>query len=222
MPGELLLSAPAPPSLDSPHDGSPVAGPHNTTEHTGHHHHKKTKDTGNINVRAAYIHALGDLVQNIGVMIAGALIWWQSNHKGNHQWQLADPACTFFFSLLVLYTTYRILLVSVMVLLEGTPEGVSFQTVIDDLVGLDGVEEVHDLHIWSLTPGTPALTVHLRVSATADSNEVLTTAKKLLVARGIQHSTIQIESVGLNLNCNCHSLTTPICSPGSVGNSFLV
>eukprot|EP00301_Raphidiophrys_heterophryoidea_P021068 c5603_g1_i2.p1 GENE.c5603_g1_i2~~c5603_g1_i2.p1 ORF type:complete len:405 (-),score=77.63 c5603_g1_i2:590-1765(-) len=81
----------------------------------------------NLNVRAAYIHAIGDLIQNAGVMIAGALIWWQSNYEGHRLWQLADPICTFFFSILVLFTTLRIGMTSLLVLMEGMPKHVKFQ-----------------------------------------------------------------------------------------------
>ena len=79
-------------------------------------HQIAMEELENINVRAAYIHALGDLVQSVGVAIAGLIIWLKP------EWQLADPLATFLFSILVLATTVGIVKSSIRVLMEGTPE----------------------------------------------------------------------------------------------------
>mmetsp|Transcript_24053 Transcript_24053/g.38664 ORF Transcript_24053/g.38664 Transcript_24053/m.38664 type:complete len:285 (-) Transcript_24053:137-991(-) len=150
---------------------------------------KKEKHV-NINVSAAYIHAIGDLIQSAGVCIAGALIWAFPN---NHNMQLADPIATFLFSLLVLYSTYQIVKVSLNVLMEGVPKNVDPAEIARCLLRIDGVVGVHHLHIWSLTVGEPSLSVHLVVSPGASLEQVLSKAQHLLREKNISHNTIQCE-----------------------------
>jgi Co/Zn/Cd efflux system component len=135
----------------------------------------------NINVTAAFIHVLGDAVQTIGVMIAAGLIWY------NPSWNIADPICTFLFSVLVLFTTTRLLKQTIGVLMEGilvapltisqsaflismivsptssidAPDGINVAKVEASLGRVNGVLAVHDLHIWQLTVNKNALSVHL-------------------------------------------------------------
>jgi len=97
----------------------------------------------NLNVRAALAHALGDLAQNVAVCIAGGLIWY------NPSWRLADPICTFIFSIIVIYTTFGATGEIVSVLLEAVPSRVDYHAVLRDLRRLQGVTSVHNLHIWS-------------------------------------------------------------------------
>eukprot|EP01112_Ceratiomyxa_fruticulosa_P018804 TRINITY_DN6067_c0_g1_i1.p1 TRINITY_DN6067_c0_g1~~TRINITY_DN6067_c0_g1_i1.p1 ORF type:complete len:449 (-),score=103.35 TRINITY_DN6067_c0_g1_i1:174-1520(-) len=165
---------------------------HHDHDDHGHSHKdkKKKKDIKNINVYSAYIHVLGDCVQSVGVMAASGLIWWRPD------WKLADPIVTFVFGALVLFTTVRLLRQSLSVLMEGVPQGLSQDEVTMDLLNLEDVEEVHDLHIWSLTVGSPSLSVHLTVGPDCDSHAVLIRANQMLNKNhGISHTTIQIEVV---------------------------
>lgn len=159
-------------------------------EEKGGHGHEE-----NINVRAAYVHALGDLVQSVGVCIAGAMIWY------NPKWQLADPCATILFSILVMWTTWGIIKSSVSVLMEGTPEAFDPNEICQNLRKIKNVTAVHDLHIWSLTMGKPSLSVH--IEATDDTDIVLHKAQRLLGKKyGIDHATIQVERAGAaNLSC---------------------
>lgn len=142
----------------------------------------------NINVRSAFIHVLGDLVQSVGVCIASIIIWVHPS------WSLADPICTFLFSVLVLFTTLQILKESVYVLMEGVPKGISVPDVCRALEAIVGVAGVHQLHIWSLTMGKAAIAVHLSVTEGADHCAVLTAAQNIVCRQfGIHDSTIQIE-----------------------------
>ena len=137
------------------------------------------------------MHAIGDLIQSVGVAIAGALIWWQSDVNGNHQWQLADPICTFLFSILVLATTWGLIGSSVHVLMEGTPEGCDPEAIGSALRSIPNVTRVHELHIWSITVGVPSLSVHLE---TPEPSLSLQAARALLADEfGITHVTIQTE-----------------------------
>lgn len=153
----------------------------------------------NINVSAAFIHVLGDAIQSVGVMIAAGLIWW------NPEYHLADPICTFVFSVLVLFTTTRLVKQSVGVLMEGAPDGIDPSRVEDALHTIDGVLEVHDLHVWSLSVGKPSLSVHLLTEDTNSSQFVLQQATIMLGKKfNIHHSTIQVEKKSDQISCNSH------------------
>ncbi|MPC27862.1 Zinc transporter 2 [Portunus trituberculatus] len=111
----------------------------------------------NINVRAAFIHVLGDLIQSIGVLIAAYIIRFYPQYK------IADPICTFIFSVLVLFTTVPILKDLANVLMEGAPAGVDYAMVVSNLTALPGVKMVHSLHVWALTLDKNACSVHLAI-----------------------------------------------------------
>eukprot|EP00276_Gloeochaete_wittrockiana_P002974 CAMPEP_0184656854 /NCGR_PEP_ID=MMETSP0308-20130426/16804_1 /TAXON_ID=38269 /ORGANISM="Gloeochaete witrockiana, Strain SAG 46.84" /LENGTH=402 /DNA_ID=CAMNT_0027094165 /DNA_START=174 /DNA_END=1382 /DNA_ORIENTATION=+ len=154
--------------------------------HGGHEH--------SINVRAAMIHVLGDCLQSIGVIIAGAIMWYKPS------WTLVDPVMTICFSILVLVTTIRLLIESITVLMEATPAGIDPVQVAEDLQSIPAVAEVHDLHIWSITAGLCALSVHLVTNGVANggatTNTVLEQAQDILRTKhSIGHTTIQIEEV---------------------------
>ena len=154
------------------------------------------RKAANINVSAAFIHVLGDALQSVGVMIAAALIWYK------REWAIADPICTFIFSLLVLFTTARLVKQSVGVLMEGAPDGIDPSAVEQALHGVKGVLEVHDLHVWSLSVGKPSLSVHLLARQGDDTGEVLREATLMLGKRyNIHHSTIQVEREGDEIYC---------------------
>uniref|UniRef100_A0A7S0BSU3 Cation efflux protein cytoplasmic domain-containing protein n=1 Tax=Rhodosorus marinus TaxID=101924 RepID=A0A7S0BSU3_9RHOD len=140
----------------------------------------------NVNVRAAYVHVLGDLVQNIGVMIAAAIIWI------NPSWQFMDPICTIQFAFLVVWTTMGVAKDSINVLMEGTPNGLNMAKIYDSLIKVEGVVGVADLHVWSLTIGQPAMSVHLNTFL-KDQHPVLKGAQKALNDKfGVIHATIQV------------------------------
>uniref|UniRef100_A0A914UGL3 Zinc transporter 2 n=1 Tax=Plectus sambesii TaxID=2011161 RepID=A0A914UGL3_9BILA len=143
----------------------------------------------NINVRAALIHVIGDLVQSIGVFIAALLIYFMPG------WAIADPICTFIFSILVLITTVAIMRDALNVLMEGKPRGIDFGEVIKSLHNIEGVRKVHDLRIWSLTMDKVALSVHLAIAPETNAQAVLRTTTAMLRKRyGVHECTVQIES----------------------------
>jgi len=180
---------------DHSHSHSPGGGGHSH----GHGHSSseetdeilkgtKSKLKKDLNVRAAFIHVLGDLVQSIGVFIAALVIYFKPT------WKIADPICTFLFSILVLFTTFTIMKDIVVVLMEGTPKGLDFKEVMEDLQNIRSVRMIHNLHIWSLTMGTAALSVHLAIDDTRPTHSVLREAQVLIAKKyEIYHSTIQVE-----------------------------
>ncbi|KAK2166233.1 hypothetical protein LSH36_40g03000 [Paralvinella palmiformis] len=149
---------------------------------------KMPPSKGNINVRAAFIHALGDLMQSIGVLTAAFIIYFKPEYK------IADPICTFFFSVLVLITTINILRDTLNVLMEGTPRGISFDAVKRSLGSIPGVLELHNLRIWSLTMDRIAVAVHLALAYDADHQKVSLKAGNILRKKfGVHEFTIQTE-----------------------------
>ncbi|CAF0987411.1 unnamed protein product [Adineta ricciae] len=164
-----------------------IASPDHQHSHS-HSHHKPSKSSNNINVRAAVIHVIGDFVQSVGVLCAAILI------KLKPEYKLADPICTFIFSILVLITTITIMRDIVVVLMEGVPSHVNYSGIVDDLLRLPDVRNAHSLHIWSLSTQKVALSVHIAIENEGDSMRVLTEAQEMLRRdHGISRSTIQIE-----------------------------
>jgi zinc transporter 2 len=149
----------------------------------------KKKPERNINVQGAYLHVLGDLLQSVGVMIGGAVIWYEP------RWKFIDPVCTLIFSVLVLCTTLSMIRSIVEVLMESTPREIDAQAVERGLLGLPGVVEVHDLHIWAITVGKTLLACHIRVQPQVNTNEALqAVADYCERVFKISHVTIQVET----------------------------
>lgn len=142
---------------------------------------------GNLNLRGAFLHVLGDLLGSIGAIAAGLLMMFFG-------WSIADPIASLLVAVLILVSGYRVTKDSMHVLMEGKPESVNLSDIRSKLLGLPCVVELHDLHSWSITSDYTALTVHLVVSNSADRDLLLKQAKDMLRQEfHIQHSTVQIE-----------------------------
>lgn len=142
----------------------------------------------NMNLQGAYLHVMGDLIQSIGVMIGGAIIWVKPG------WQVVDLLCTLVFCLLVIWTTMNMLKSILNILLEGAPDAIDIARLENGLRNIDGVRGVHDLHVWALSAGKVLLACHVTVGEDADSNDVLHSIKgHCEEIYKIKHVTIQIE-----------------------------
>ncbi|MGH0134983.1 UNVERIFIED_CONTAM: hypothetical protein FKN15_008886 [Acipenser sinensis] len=119
--------------------------------------HSNDKSHGSLAVRAAFIHALGDLVQSVGVLVAAYIIRFKPEYK------IADPICTYVFSVLVLFTTLRIMWDTGIIVLEGVPKHLDVTRIKEDLLKLEDVYSVDDLNVWALTAGKTAAVVHLQL-----------------------------------------------------------
>ncbi|XP_060938159.1 proton-coupled zinc antiporter SLC30A2-like [Limanda limanda] len=151
--------------------------------------HGERHSHGNASVRAAFIHVLGDLLQSVGVLLAATVIHFWPEYK------VADPICTFFFSVLVLGTTLPVTKEVLRILMQGAPQDTSFSAVRESLLSVGGVVDVHSLHMWSLNTSNAFLSVHVVTEKDADSQIVLTKATKLLRSEFSFNSvTIQVES----------------------------
>ncbi|CAA7399040.1 unnamed protein product [Spirodela intermedia] len=148
----------------------------------------KEEKRGNINMRGAYLHVLGDCIQSVGVMIGGAVIWWKP------EWKVIDLVCTLMFSAVVLATTIRMLRDILEVLIESTPREVDATRLELGLCAVDGVVAVHELHVWAITVGKVLLACHVTVTPAADADRVLDEVIGYIQREyNISHITIQIE-----------------------------
>ncbi|XP_060735517.1 proton-coupled zinc antiporter SLC30A2-like isoform X1 [Tachysurus vachellii] len=151
--------------------------------------HDHSHDHSNTSVRAAFIHVLGDLLQSLGVLLAATIIYFWP------EWKVADPICTFLFSILILATTSTILKEIFRVLMEGTPPGIDYDSVKDSLLSVRGVKTIHSLHIWALTMSQQQMSVHVLIDEQTDPHTTLKDMTKLLQTEFSFHNiTIQIEA----------------------------
>uniref|UniRef100_A0A915DK42 Uncharacterized protein n=1 Tax=Ditylenchus dipsaci TaxID=166011 RepID=A0A915DK42_9BILA len=143
----------------------------------------------NLNIRAAFVHVLGDLVQSIGVLIAALIIKFTG-------FALADPICTFLFGFLVLLTTIPVLRDTVQVLMEATPSHLNLSKVCADLMSIPGVIGVHSLRIWALKLDSTAISVHLdtQTQIGVDLNAIMAEAHhKLQHDHAFDYITVQAQ-----------------------------
>ena len=155
----------------------------------------------NLNVRAAYLHVLSDMLGSLGAIVAGAVLWIT-------HWRPIDPIVTLLFAGLMLFSSWSLIKEAVQILMESTPSSLDATQVRADLKGLPGVTEVHDLHIWTVASGRHALSVH--IIATNDDGRLLASVNEVLKARyGIIHTTVQIEHPDRFRSENCYDCSPP-------------
>ena len=143
---------------------------------------------GDLNVRAAFLHLLGDAAISFGVVVAGAVIYVTG-------WNQLDPLASLVISVLIVWGTWGLLRESVMMSLDAVPEGIDRSRVEDYLGGLPGVTEVHDLHIWAMSTTETAMTAHLvRPGAGLDDRLLHEISHELDRRFRISHATLQVEA----------------------------
>ncbi|XP_062328032.1 zinc transporter 4 [Osmerus eperlanus] len=146
---------------------------------------------GSLAVRAAFIHALGDLVQSVGVLIAAYIVRFKPEYK------LADPICTYVFSILVLFTTIRIIRDTGVIILEGAPMHLNIQRIKEDLLKIEDVQSVDELNVWALTSDKTVALVHLQLlpsSASAWEDVQAKSRHLLLHTYGLSRCTVQVQT----------------------------
>jgi cobalt-zinc-cadmium efflux system protein len=143
--------------------------------------------SGGLNVRAALMHVLADLAASVGVIVAALVLLLTG-------WNGADPLAGLLIGLLVLAGTVGILRESVGILLEGVPREIDAREVGAAMRSAPGVVDVHDLHIWTITSGFPALSAHVLVEPKADCHAIRRELELLLEERfSLTHTTLQVE-----------------------------
>jgi len=145
-----------------------------------------------LNLRSAFVHLMGDVLSTIGAVSAGVVIFFT-------QWNWLDPLVSVLIGALILWNAWGILRQTIRILLESTPENIDIKNMVDDLLTVEGVRGVHDLHVWSINENLRVLSAHVMtedipVSVGADIqrgvNEIL------FHKYNIQHATLQLECVG--------------------------
>ncbi|XP_030045437.1 zinc transporter 4 [Microcaecilia unicolor] len=164
-----------------------------------HHPPTNTSDTGvgqnprqdSLAVRAAFVHALGDLVQSVGVLVAAYIIRFKPEYK------IADPICTYVFSLLVIFTTLRIMRDTIFIILEGVPLHLNVDRIKEDIMKIEDVHSVEHLYIWSLTTGKSTAIVHLLLNPGSSSKweEVQSKTRNLLLTTyGLYQCSVDLQT----------------------------
>jgi cobalt-zinc-cadmium efflux system protein len=147
-------------------------------------------------VKGAYMEVVADTVGSIGVLIAGIVT--VTTH-----WPYADVVVAVFVALWVLPRAIALARAALRILSESSPTHIDVEELRIALCGVDGVTEVHDLHVWTLVPGKDMVTAHL--TSSADSARVLDDARAVLTARGLDHATVQVEPPEGAADCNCEA-----------------
>ena len=143
-----------------------------------------------LNLKGAYFEVLSDMLTSIGVIIAGIIMWTTG-------WYYADPLISAGIGLFILPRTWILLREAVGVLLEGTPSDINLTAVREAIGKVDGVADVHDLHVWTLTSGVNALSVHVVPSDGATHDGVLEAVQRCVTSNfKIAHATVQVERRG--------------------------
>lgn len=143
-----------------------------------------------LNMRASFLHLAGDALGSLGVIAAGAIILATG-------WQLADPLFSVLIGLLMLATCWTVIRDSLLVLLEAAPRGMDVNEIGTRMSAFAGVVEVHDLHVWEITSGFPALSAHVLVRPEDDCHATRRGLERLLHERfEIDHTTLQVDHQG--------------------------
>ena len=144
-----------------------------------------------LNLRGAFLHMVGDALGSAGALVAGVVIWRTG-------WTPIDILVSLLIGLLILWSSWGLLRQTMNILLEATPDHIDYHAVKAALEELPHVQEVHDLHIWTIASGIPILSAHLRLENNCSDSthwqECLGESRRLLQERfGIVHSTLQME-----------------------------
>jgi cobalt-zinc-cadmium efflux system protein len=175
--------------------------------HSHEHGHEEGEDEHereDLNVRSAFLHVIGDAVSSVGVIVAAVIIWFSG-------WEWVDPLMSVLIGIIIVISSWRVLKSSLHILVEGVPEGLSVEKIGQSLASVSGVQDVHDLHVWSICSGHIALSAHVITDnlPLAESDGIMAELKKRLAKFGVEHTTIQFEceacGQGANLSVAPHA-----------------
>lgn len=158
----------------------------------------KKGSENDLNLRSTFLHLMGDVLSTLGAVLAGVIILFTN-------WNWLDPLVSVLIGILILYNAWGILRDAMDILLESTPRDVDIKTMVDELMKIDGVLGVHDLHVWSLTQNLRTMSAHILtadipVSAGADIQRKIN--EILYHQYNVGHATLQLECI----DCNPDSL----------------
>ena len=154
---------------------------------------------GNLNIKAAFWHVVGDTISSVGVIVAGVII----SITGR---TIVDPIIAIFIGCIILWGAVRLVRESTDILLEAVPRHIEMGKVIEAIKTIPGVRDVHEIHIWTITSGIHALSAHLLIDdqMVSRSTEIVNAVKQDLVEHfGVTHTTLQIECEVCREVCAC-------------------
>lgn len=160
------------------------------------------KEEHNLNMRAASLHVIGDIGASIGVVVAGIIILLTG-------WTIVDPILSVGIAVLVAFSAWRLLRETMEILLESTPRSICMTDLVKDMQHVEGVKDVHDLHVWSITSDMNALSCHVMIDnlPPTASSPILNSLTGLLKERyQIGHTTIQFECQSEHKTACCEGL----------------
>ncbi len=143
----------------------------------------------NLNIKAAFWHIVGDTISSVGVITAGVIIAFTG-------WYVADPIIAVFIGGIILWGAVRLVRESADILLEAVPKHIQVDKVIEIIKNVSGVEDVHDIHVWTITSGIHAMSAHLIIEdqTVSRSAEIVETVNQNLAKHfNITHTTLQLE-----------------------------
>ena len=142
---------------------------------------------GDLNIRGAFLHMAADTLVSIGVVISGIIITYTG-------WFIIDPIIGIVIAVVILVSTWELLHDSMRLALDGVPEGIEVEEVMQAMQEVDHVRDVHHLHVWAMSTTENALTAHVVVDDEHEAADVRKALKEALCQKGITHATIEIES----------------------------
>ena len=152
-----------------------------------------------LNVKGAFLHVIGDLLSSVGVILGGAIILLTG-------WKRIDSIISFAIGGIILIGAYKLVMESVNILLESTPKEVDLNEVIDEVKAIEGVRDLHHVHLWTITSGIYALSAHVLIEdqMTSRSSQILGDINRFLRDRfNIDHTTIQFECEACEMDFVC-------------------
>ena len=158
-----------------------------------------------LNIRSAYLHMLGDALGSVGILLGSVLIRYTG-------WQRVDPILSILIGVLIVWTAWDVIREALNILLEGLPRGMDLPSVAGAMRQIEGVLDIHDLHIWSLASHTHALSCHVLIADVppSESEAVLRRINDELRRRfHIEHTTVQFEHANCTLSGTGCSIVAP-------------
>ncbi len=162
--------------------------------------YKNSED--NINVKAAFLHVVTDTLGSVAAILSGLAILLFGLY-------VADPILSVAICLLIIPSAYSVLKSSVRILLEIAPAHLDMEEITQDIKSIDGVKDVHDLHVWAITHGNVILTAHVVVEDLGYCNDILEQVSSIALKHGIHHTTVQLEREGSSCPATCPLMMKP-------------
>eukprot|EP00742_Colponemidia_sp_Colp-10_P002492 GILJ01002656.1.p1 GENE.GILJ01002656.1~~GILJ01002656.1.p1 ORF type:complete len:716 (-),score=73.49 GILJ01002656.1:117-2237(-) len=192
------------------HTGVSVVTPKKKKHSHGHGH---GHSHGNMNIESAFLHVMGDALGSVVVLVSGALI----NYLDSEERFLADPLCSLVIVAIILKSCVPLLRACVHILLQGVPLEVDLGLLTEQLLKVEGVLDIHDLHVWQLSGSKIVGSVHIVTRKTDDFSRISEAVKLVLHSNGVHSSTIQPEFVHTQKQVT--TCAEPVCDTGCEQNS---